>query len=151
MQLNNLAMNFLFQCPIILLLISCSINLKQSVYFEQLPDNFTPEDVQIFADSIYNRAHEVIPLLINDIVRDEKILIGLGNPYSSNLASEYWNKSYRGVRSAYLIEFLLGAKKNYELIQQFREQNGLPVSKSNDDTWQNKTGFYFLRHSNIIL
>ena len=135
----------------VLMITSYGFGQRENSYLEQLRDNFTPDDIQIFADSIYDRAKEIIPLLINDIDRDEKVVIGLANPYSSNRAPESWNMSYRGVRSAYFIEFLLRAQSNVDNIQNFRKQNGLPILDDSENSWRNKTSFYFLWNDNVII
>ncbi len=81
-------------------------------YFEQFyPANRVNQmQMKTFADSINRIGKEAIPLLIENIARSDKVKIGMAKPILSTLPVYYLKENYRGIRSAYFIEWMLWDK-----------------------------------------
>lgn len=96
-------------------------------YFEQFypSDRVNQMQIKTFADSINSIGKEAIPLLIEDIARTDKVKIGMINPLVSSAPLYYLKENYRGIRSAYFIEWLLWDKnpQSYDYESFYSEKN----------------------------
>ena len=114
-------------------------------YFENLSVNGpVPYNEMVqWCDSLSKLGEKAIPLLIEDISRDERIILGLGRAHLSSFPAYYWGKNYRGIRSAYFIEFLLSTGIDY------RSSN----MKMNDEVkaFVTKMHNYYVYQNNVLL
>ena len=144
-------MNYVVLTFILIFSVSSGIELNAQNYFEQLPSNLTDKDVRCFADSIHRMGKEAIPLLIADIDRKDKVKIGLGKPYWSNLHPTYFEENYRGIRSAYFIEFLLRGEHISKFNRDLRVKNKLTATNYSKNHFMYRVDYYYLRYNNIIV
>ena len=119
-------------------------------YFEQLPErkiSIDDKDIRAFADSVYIMGKEAIPLLINDIDRKEKLFIGFGKRHLSTFPPVYWSDNYRGIRSAYFIEYIMRRDSIYK-----HNKKSLDKFMSDSEAKEMVLGnlFYYLGNSNVI-
>ena len=82
---------------------------QEKTYFENLSTNgIVPYDEMVlWCDSLFKSGINAIPFLIEDISREERVIIGLGSAHLSTFPSYYWEENFRGIRSAYFIELIL--------------------------------------------
>ncbi len=114
---------------VVLTLLVSSLSRAQSTtrYFEQFypSDRVNQMQIKTFADSINRIGKEAISLLIEDIARTEKVKIGMIKPIVSSAPVYYLKENYRGIRSAYFIEWLLWDKnpQSYDYESFYSEKN----------------------------
>jgi hypothetical protein len=111
---------------------------QEKTYFENLSTNgIVPYDEMVlWCDSLFKLGINAIPLLIEDISREERVIIGLGSAHLSTFPSYYWEENFRGIRSAYFIELILAT--------------GMDERKSNAETSVEVQAFMKMMHNFYI-
>ncbi len=115
-------------------------------YFEQLSTNPDVNEMKSFTDSVYKLGKTAIPLLINDIDRKEKLFIGFGKRHLSTFPPVYWSDNYRGIRSAYFIDYILKRDSVYK--HKNKSLSSMPEGEAKEMVL--KSHFYYLGNSNVI-
>ncbi|TKG94389.1 hypothetical protein EYV94_14005 [Puteibacter caeruleilacunae] len=118
-------------------------------YLEDLSSRPSIKEVHTLVDSLFTQGKAVIPLLIKEIDRPDKVFIGLGKPYSSTFAPDFWTDNYRGIRSAYFIEVLLRSNWVFEQNCRFRTEYKKEMNYPKDHNLY-KVDFYYIGINNII-
>ncbi len=94
------------------------------------------DNINVFSE-LHKKGKEAFPVLISSIDINKKIFVGFKNPRSSTIYPIYFN--FAGIKSAYIIEFILSNKKNINVDADILEKSpyniytySVIVKKNND-------------------